>query len=152
LNNDDLGEADKDGNVVLVRKHVCGVTGAVIEKECVFTLPGDAYRDKVYMDWILADKTGEESLVGDYQDLMHKQFEQLSKKGSIGALDLLVAKSEANLLSDQDAILDAQLRLNDKEVDDNLKKLADRYGAEHLKNLSDNELYALYKKNSATSQ
>jgi hypothetical protein len=78
LNNDDLGDADKDGNVVLVRKHICGSSGATFENECVYTLPGDAYRDKTYMDWILADKTGEESLLNDYQDLMHKQFELLS--------------------------------------------------------------------------
>jgi hypothetical protein len=41
------------------------------------------------------------------------------------------------------------LNLNNPEVEDNLQKLADIYGAGHLKTLSDRDLYILYKKHAA---
>jgi len=71
LPNDDLGVENRDGNVLLISKHIDLATGHLVSKETVLTLPGDAYRDREYIDWLISDKTGESSLVDDYQDLMH---------------------------------------------------------------------------------
>lgn len=50
------------------------------------------------MDWLLADKSGEDILIDDYQQLMYQQFKQVNKGGQVGTIDLLVAKSEVNQL------------------------------------------------------
>lgn len=71
LGNDDIGEDDRENNVISIQSYIDETSGQNIDELAYFTLPGDAFRDKMYMDWILSDKSGEESLLGDYQDLMH---------------------------------------------------------------------------------
>ena len=72
LHNDDLGEQDQEGNVIAVEKHIDEATGELVKEGAAFTLPGDAFRDRVYMDWLLSDKSGQETTIDDYNDLMHK--------------------------------------------------------------------------------
>lgn len=74
LHNDNIGEDGQDGNVVTVNNYIEEATGELVAEETAFSLPGDAFRDKTYMDWILSNKTNEESLTEDYQDLMHQRF------------------------------------------------------------------------------
>lgn len=83
LGDDDLGEDNKDGNVISVDKYIIESTGEEVTQQTAFTLPGDAYRDKNYMDWLLSDKGGESDLVDDYQDLMHQRHLRLSKGGQM---------------------------------------------------------------------
>jgi hypothetical protein len=149
LHNDDIGEDDVESNIVLVHKHICGQTGAACGAPEAFSLPADAYRDKNYMDWLLSAKGGETTLIDDYQDLMNKNFLHQTKNSSINTIDLLKARAENNQMADQDNILEAQLHLNDPQVDKNLTLLAEKYGQDYLKSLSDKELYSLYKKNLA---
>lgn len=146
LENDNIGEEDGDGNIIKVDKYYDESTGKLVEQETIFSLPGDAYRNKVYLDWILSDKSEEETLVDDYQDLIHQLHSKNSKNGLISTLDLLSAKAEANIIADQDKVIAAQIKLNSNDVDDNLRKLQEKFGAEYLKSLSDKELYNLYKK------
>lgn len=146
LENDNIGEEDGDGNIIKVDKYYDESTGKLVEQETIFSLPGDAYRNKVYLDWILSDKSEEETLVDDYQDLIHQLHSKNSKNGLISTLDLLSAKAKANIIADQDKVIAAQIKLNNNDVDDNLRKLQEKFGAEYLKSLSDKELYNLYKK------
>lgn len=72
LHNDDIGDDDKEGNLAMVSRHICEATGEVVEEAAVFTVPGDAFRDKSYMDWILSNKQGESALIEEYNDFIHK--------------------------------------------------------------------------------
>lgn len=84
----------------MVSRHICEATGEVVEEAAVFTVPGDAFRDKSYMDWILSNKQGESALIEEYNDFIHKQFQKVNKNGMLGTGDLLLARSEANQLQD----------------------------------------------------
>ena len=84
-------------------------------------------------------------MVDDFQDLMLRQHELSTIGGKIGNFDLLAARDHINLLSDQDSIVDAQLRRSDPSVDNELQRLQTAYGADYLKALTDRELYQLYK-------
>ena len=53
LHSDDIGDENLEGNLVLVEKHIDEATGELVQDDSVFTLPGDAFRDKVYLDWII---------------------------------------------------------------------------------------------------
>jgi hypothetical protein len=68
LGDDDLGADDCEGNIIHVTKFldVAGDhhTGGV------FQLPGDAFRDKEYMEWILAPKHEHETTATEFSDLM----------------------------------------------------------------------------------
>lgn len=76
---------------------------------------------------------------------MLQQHEMATKLGKIGAFDVLAARDTVSLPQDTDSVIDAQLKNNDPEVDNTLARLAHIYGSEYLKNLSDREMYALYK-------
>ena len=69
LNNDDLGESG-DGNVVTVAKYINPTTGELVEEGTAFTLPGDAFRDEKFMDWVISEKDEEGELAHDFHDLM----------------------------------------------------------------------------------
>lgn len=66
LGNDDLGEDDTDGNVICVDRHFSKAEGRWVEEGMALSLPGDAFRDKALLDWIIADKSGQETLVDDF--------------------------------------------------------------------------------------
>jgi hypothetical protein len=58
LGNDNLGVENQDGNVITVNRYFKKSTEKWIAEPRVLTLPGDAFRDRTFVDWILADKTG----------------------------------------------------------------------------------------------
>ena len=66
LGNDDLGDDNLDGNVIQVSRFIDAQSGEEVTQPEVFSLPGDAYRDKPFMDWILSNKEGEETTTGDF--------------------------------------------------------------------------------------
>jgi hypothetical protein len=74
LRNDDLGEEGLDGNVICVSNHINEKTGEVVNEPIALTLSGDAYRDRLFLDWIISNKSEEGSLSDDYNDLLYKQF------------------------------------------------------------------------------
>jgi len=144
LGNDDYGEDGTDGNVLRITRFFDVPKGQWVESERALTLPGDAFRDRYFLDWILADKTEEGSLADDFQDLMIRKHELATNQGKIGQFDVLAARNTVTLLNDSDALIDSQIRRNDPEVDAVLANIASIYGAEHLKSLSDRELYSFY--------
>lgn len=66
LHEDNLGEDDVEGNVLDVKKFIDADSGEVFEQKISLSLPGDAYRDKVYMDWLISEKGQNEGLVDEY--------------------------------------------------------------------------------------
>jgi hypothetical protein len=67
LGDDDMGADDCEGNMITVSKF----TDAQGDHQTggVFTLPGDAFRDKEFMEWILAAKD-EETTNSEFSDLV----------------------------------------------------------------------------------
>lgn len=151
LGNDGLGVENQDGNVIVVKRFYCSYEGHWIEEQRALTLPGDAFRDRTFLDWILADKSGEGSLAADFQDLMIKQYDAATKGGKISNIDSIAARDSVTLLGDADVVVDAQIRAEDPTVDQVLSRLAGLYGADHLKSLSDREMYTLYKQHAISN-
>ena len=81
---------------------------------------------------------------------MLKQHEQAVLQGKIGAFDVLAARDVVNLPSESDTFIEAQLNTDSSQVEKNLSHLASIYGHEQLKNMSDREVYSLYKNHAAT--
>lgn len=59
---------------------------------------------------------------------------------------MIIARGKFNAIADHDSLIDAQIEVNHKSVEENLRKLQDTYGKQHLESLSDREFYTLYKK------
>lgn len=74
--------------------------------------------------------------------------DQATKSGKISQVELLVARDQASLLANTDSVAEVQINSNDPVVDKTLAHLKDIYGEEHLKSISDRELYTLYKQHS----
>jgi hypothetical protein len=53
-----------------------------VTSETWYTLPSNAFRDRVYMDWLLGEKSSDEELVEEYQDLIHQRFSKQSQFNS----------------------------------------------------------------------
>lgn len=104
-------------------RHFEEATGKEVIEPIALTLPADSFRDRVYMDWLLANKDGESSLLDDYQDLIHTTFTKVTKGGKVNGLDVILSKAEFNQIGDQDNYIDAQLKSNDTAVDEKLRAL-----------------------------
>jgi hypothetical protein len=148
LGNDDLGYEGEDGNVLHIDRYLDKATGKWVNDARALTLPGDSFRDRRFIDWVLADKKDESSLADDFQDLMIRIQNVERSTGKIGGLDLLAARDTVSIITDSDAMIDHQLKNNDPAVDSLLERLKEIYGADHLKSLTDSELYELYKRHS----
>ena len=108
LGDDASGDDGNEGNVIRVRRHFDIENQRWIEEERALTLPGDAFRDRYFIDWILADKNGESGdLADDFQDLMLLQHEITTTQGKIGSFDVLAARDTVAILNDSDAVIDA---------------------------------------------
>lgn len=116
LGNDDFGEDGQDGNVLSVSRYFCKSSGKWIDSGRALTLPGDAFRDRHFLDWVLAEKSGESDLLADFQDLMLKQHDQAVQSGKIGGLDLLATRDQVHLPQQTDFFIEAQLKEDDETV------------------------------------
>ena len=66
LGNDDLGDDNVDGNVLRIKRYFSQSLNKWVEAERALTLPGDAFRDRAFLDWIIADKSDEGALADDF--------------------------------------------------------------------------------------
>jgi hypothetical protein len=102
LGNDDLGEDNLDGNVLCIDKYFCLATNQWVNEQRVLTLPGEAFRDRKYIEWIIAEKGGEGEVSSAFNDLMIQMNNEATGNGKIGQLDLLVTRNQVSLLEDID--------------------------------------------------
>jgi hypothetical protein len=73
LGNDNLGRDNTEGNILRIDRYL--KSNQLVEEGIALTLPADAFRDRQFLDWLIADKTGQGSLVDDFQDLMVRRHE-----------------------------------------------------------------------------
>ena len=69
LGNDDLGAADVESQVVEVSEYETS-SGELVSEVGTFILPGDAFRDKPMLDWVLSRAGEDEETFDDFNDLM----------------------------------------------------------------------------------
>ena len=55
LGDDDIGADDTEANLLHVSEYLDESTGVAM-RDGLFTIPADAFRDKITMEWILAHK------------------------------------------------------------------------------------------------
>ena len=55
LGDDDMGADDSEGSILLAASYIDESTGVSMQ-DGLFTVPADAFRDKITMEWILAHK------------------------------------------------------------------------------------------------
>jgi len=72
LHNDDLGEDDLEGNIISVARYTDESTGKEVTIPLTLTLSGDAFRDKAFLDWIIAEKGTDETTSDDFNDLLYR--------------------------------------------------------------------------------
>ena len=109
LGDDDLGVEGKDGNVLRLKRYFDKASNQWVESERALSLPGDAFRDRTFMDWILADKNDEGKLADEFQDLMIRQHESSTLSGKIGTFDLLAARDNVTVISDTNQAVEAKI-------------------------------------------
>lgn len=145
LGNDDFGEDNLEGNVVVVDEYLNEETGET-ERDAVFTLPADASRSRQVLEWVLTPKAEESKTDAAFADLLKQKHEETAATGGITGLYALEAKQTgfANQVTDKD--IDAEL--NTPAMDQQLARLTDMYGKEKLDAMSSTELYNLYKMHS----
>jgi hypothetical protein len=125
IGNDTFGEDGNDGNVLRIDRYFCKQGDKWVDSPRALTIPADAFRDRYFLDWVLADKSGESELLNEFQDLMIKQNEMATSSGKIGAFDVIAARDEfASITSNQDKVIDAQIQSNDPQVEKVLQRLA----------------------------
>ena len=74
LDNDNLGEEDYDANAIMISSYYDVANNKQIEEPLILGLPADAYRNKVFLDWIIANKDNEGELADDYNRLLTERF------------------------------------------------------------------------------
>lgn len=81
LGSNEYGTEGREHDVVAVHRYIDEKTGQEVNELELFSLLGDAFRDKFYLDYLLSKKDGEESTLGDFNDLMFEQFQRASHNG-----------------------------------------------------------------------
>ncbi len=127
----------------------------VQQKDGVFCLPADAFRDKQMMAWIMAESHAEDEdpeLLEAFNDLQRARFEDRKKAGGLSRLAAFNVRTTgyANLIDDEKVA--AQIESGDQVTSDAIQELAHIHGVEKLNAMKPDEFYRLYKNHtSATS-
>eukprot|EP00349_Pseudokeronopsis_sp_Brazil_P000122 CAMPEP_0202957748 /NCGR_PEP_ID=MMETSP1396-20130829/2139_1 /ASSEMBLY_ACC=CAM_ASM_000872 /TAXON_ID= /ORGANISM="Pseudokeronopsis sp., Strain Brazil" /LENGTH=165 /DNA_ID=CAMNT_0049675423 /DNA_START=746 /DNA_END=1243 /DNA_ORIENTATION=- len=140
LGNDDQGEEDQDDNVLVVHSHIKEKTREVVQKPIYVKLPGDAFKDRFYMDWLISKKDQEEATADEFGHLLHQRAKQGSLMNNLGGMKGLMVQAAANPVGDAAQKVDLSLLLG-KNIDSQVKKLTEKYPMEYLQGLSERELY-----------
>ena len=108
LGNDDFGEDNMEGNVVTVDEYLNEETGET-ERDAVFTLPADANRSRLALEWVLTPKVSESKTDAAFADLLKTKHDEMAATGGITGLYAIEAKQTgfANQVTDND--VDAEL-------------------------------------------
>lgn len=103
----------------------------------------DSWRNPDFLDWINEKKEASSEANDLYNDLLVQRHESLKKAG--GSKFGLSSFTNQFALKDTDSAMDNLIEKKEKESDEILHKLVDKYGKEYLESLSPKELYQEYK-------
>lgn len=122
LDNDNLGEEDEGDNLLEVRGFIDAATGEQKQEKLMLRLPADAYRNAVFMDWIIAEKEQESELADDYQNLLTQRLVKGQALQST-ALAILTGPQESKLAHLNHDLLEFLIDKEDPKVDAKLVAL-----------------------------
>lgn len=143
LGDDDMGADDVNGNIVHVAQYAD--SNGDVKQDGVFTLPADAFRDKQYLEWILAPKSAHEETADDFSDLMEQRFQERAQAPKMGFLSAIEARQTGFANISTDSATDQAIEDNEHQTEDNLARLTELYGKERLEQMKPAELYKLYR-------
>ena len=84
LGEDDIGADDTEANIMHAAEYLDESTGVAM-RDGFFTIPADAFRDKITMEWILAHKDEESETDSLFnQQIMQRHMEYASTGGLTG--------------------------------------------------------------------
>jgi hypothetical protein len=129
LGADDLGHDDLEANLIEVSEWACAQSGEVCSDPTPFVLPADAFRDKNMLEWILSNKSAEDTTHDDFNDLMVTRFEATEPIKGLAALEVGSTGFANQHLPDQ--IMDS-IDNEDQVTEANLIEMQSRYGKDNL--------------------
>ena len=129
LGNDDLGADDVESNLLAVKKH----SGS--SEPLFLRVPADAFRDKQMMEWVCAKKDSYEETNDDFTDLLRENFEARVKRGGLPLLTSFQARTTGLAQFAREHEVEAHLENESSEVDNNIRRLQELYGAKQLEEL-----------------
>jgi len=141
---DDVGEDDAEGNILHAREYLDESTGNK-EKNGLFTIPADAYRDKITMEWIMAQK--DEDSVTDrlYNEQIMSRHQNIAATGGLTGLRKFTVEQTGYANFGDEEELNLYLKNNAEAADDTLVAMSEVYGQERLEKMQPSEFYRLYK-------
>lgn len=85
VGDDDVGEEDAEGNVLFVGEYLDESTGT-LHRDGFFTVPADANRDKITMEWIFAQKNTASETDSLFNDLVAQRHGRIAETGGMTGL------------------------------------------------------------------
>ena len=149
MGNDDLGEEDAEGNILHAAEYYDESTGT-IHRDGMFTVPADAHRDKITLEWIFAIKDENSETDALFNEQILKRHNQLASTGGLTGIRAWTAKQTGYAdLGDEEEI---KLLLDSGDTDETLMAMQQHYGQESLEQMKPSEFYRLYKDYSLAKQ
>lgn len=110
----------------------------------ICVVSGDSWSDKEFMSWLFEPKAADSSSMATYHDL-NVQKHLGRKEDAIGGITALNARQTglANIAPDSE--MDVLIDSDHRGTEQRLRTLTEKYGRDHLDNLSPEELYTLFK-------
>ena len=144
LGGDDMGEEDADGNVLYCKEYLDEDTG-IPARNGFFTVPADAHRDKITMEWIFAQKNDESETDALFNEVIVSRHMRIAKTGGLTGLRKLTAESTGYANFGDEEEINEHLKNQPDAADQALQQMSETYGQEHLEKMKPTEFYRLYK-------
>ena len=141
---DDIGEDDAEGNVLHVEEYFNESTGQT-ERQGLFTVPADAYRDKTTLEWIFAAKDGESETDQLFNDFVAQRHDKIAQSGGISGLRAVIAKQTGYANVGDEGEINAFLKSDNNAADETLVEMTHVFGQDRLQKMRPSEFYRLYR-------
>jgi len=141
---DDVGEDDAEGNIIHAKEYFDESTG-IKEKNGLFTVPADAYRDKITMEWIMASKNEDSQTDALFNDMVQTRHQSLAATGGLTGIRKFTVEQTGYANFGDEEEINLYLKNNAEAADETLVAMTEVYGQETLEKMKPSEFYRLYK-------
>ena len=143
LASDDIGDQYQDQNILHISEYVEESTGERLTNG-TFSLPADANRDKVSLEWALAPK-GDTSTLRSYNDLIMARHMAIASTKGISGLGAMTVSSTGYSNINTENEIDANLADDPVETERLLIAMQEAYGKDEVAKMKPDELYRAYR-------
>ena len=113
---DDVGEDDAEGNILYCQEYLNDDTG-VPARDGYFTVPADAYRDKITMEWIFAQKNMESETDALFNECILSRHMRIASTGGLTGLRKLTVEATGYANFGDEEEISEQLKQNSDAAD-----------------------------------